>query len=157
MALTVFISLSLLFALLARFAAKCVHFFEAVFTVTFSIFVYLCYFGITSFNYGVFGASQQLGPFSCLLIMGFITVPSVVLIAASMGAWRDSPVWKLLVWLGSSGVLLGMEALAVQGRAIEYYDWSMRASFAAWIVVLAVLHVLVRAYRRLLRKEVRIP
>jgi hypothetical protein len=155
--LIVFISLSLLLALIARFAVRTLHFFEIVFTVTVSIFLYFFSFGSTFLNYGVFSASAQLGLFCCFMIFGFVTVPSVVLITASMGFWRDSHRWKLLVWLSSSAVQLGMEALAVRGKAILYHDWSIPLSFAAWIVYLAVLHILVHMYRNLLLKEVRIP
>jgi RsiW-degrading membrane proteinase PrsW (M82 family) len=138
-------------------AVRNVHFFEAVFTVIVGVFLYLTYFAIVSFNYNLFTTSPRLGPFCCFLIMGYFTVPSVVLIAASIGVWRDSIGWKLLVWMASSGVLLGMEAVAVLGKAIVYQDWSIKTSFGVWIVYLAVMHILVNAYRHLLCKEVRIP
>lgn len=157
MVVVLFISLTLLLALIARITVRTLHYFEIVFAVTVSIFLYFCYFGIASFNYGVFSASAQLGSFSCLLIMGFVTVPSVVLTAASLGFWRNSLLWKTLVGLGSLAMQLGMEALAVKGGAIIYHDWSMLSSFAAWIVYLAVLHFLVQTYRNFIRVEVRLP
>lgn len=155
--LATFISLSLFLALIARFAVRTLHFFEIVFTITVSIFLYVTSWGSIFFNYGLFSASAKLGAFCCFLIFGYITVPSVVLTAVSIGFWRGSLRWKLLIWLGSSAVLLGMEALAVWGKVIIYHDWTFSSTFAAWIVYLAVLFILVHMYRNLLRKDVRIP
>lgn len=155
LALTVFISLSLLLAMSARIALRTVHSFEAVFSVTVSVVLYLTYCGIVYFNYRVFAPSPQLGPFGCFLIMGFITVPSVVLISISLVRWRDRIWWKLTVWLGSVGMLLGIETVAIDGNAI-YYDFSFQSRFIVWIGYLTVLHILVHLYRRLLRKEVRL-
>jgi hypothetical protein len=155
--LTTFISLSLLLALIARFAVRTLHFFEIVFTITISIFLYFTSWCIIFFNYGALSTSAQLGTYCCFLIFGLITVPSIVLIELSIGFWRDSYRWKLLVLLGSSAVQLGMEALAVRGKAIIYNAWSIPTSFAAWIVYFAVMYILVHMYRNLLRKEVWIP
>lgn len=157
MVLTTFISISLLLALIARFAVRTLHFFEIVFTITFSIFLYFTGWCIFFFNFGVLSVSIQPGTYCGFLIFGLITVPSIVLIEVSIGFWRDSLWWKLLVWLGSSGVQLGMEALAVRGRAIINYAWSIPSSFAAWIVYFAVMYILVHMYRNLLREDVWIP